>query len=113
LALIVIHRQHDHTLRAGEDLLRVRAPVLVPLQPRHVASAAIGEPLPEIGGMRGRDACGDAAEIEAEFLGKRDERGFHDSDCHENARRASAINALAVASWESTVVSRVHCATAS
>jgi hypothetical protein len=94
-------------------LLRVGAAVLVAFEPGHVARAAIGQPGAELLGMGRRHASGDAAEIEADFLGERDERGFHGSVSHKNARRASAINAVAVDSWERTVVSSVHCATPS
>ncbi len=108
LPLPVVHPQYDHAPCAGQDLLRVGAAVLVAGQPGHVAGPAIGQPLAKFGGMRGRDASSDATKIETEFLGERGERGFHASESHENARRASAINAVAVISWASAVVSRVN-----
>ena len=112
LSLKVVHRQHDDASRPGKNLLRIRPAILVAGQPGHVAGAAIGQPLPELSSMRRSDASGDAAQVEAKFLSKRDKRGFHASEFHEKARRASAISARAVSSWASVVVSSVNCATA-
>ncbi len=106
----IVHRQHDDAARTGQHLLRVGAPLLIALQPRHFAGAAVGQPGPKFRGMRRGDAGGNAAHLETKLVGERGELCFHVTVCHEKARRASAITASAAASCARVEESRVNCA---
>lgn len=106
----VIHPQHHHASRAWQHLLGIGAPRFIPLQPRHVAGASLGQPGAEFRGVRRGRAVGNAADVESELLSERDELLFHVADYHEKAWRAFAITDSAAASCPSWVESRVNCA---
>src|SRR5271166_6133647 len=76
VALPVVHAEDDDRARAGEDLLGVHAAFLVALHPGHLTGVAGIEPLAEFRRMRRRTAWGDAAGVEAEGAGARNEGGL-------------------------------------